>query len=126
MGHPYWSFIWVGIGGALGALVRHGIGTAVPARWPTPFPLATFLINVSGSLLLGLVVGLGGRAGGLPSPLYLGLATGFLGAYTTFSSLSVETLRLWQAGSPGLSLANGIGSLVVGLLAAWLGMRLAR
>lgn len=120
------NYIWVGLGGVLGALARYGVGALVAERWPTPFPLGTFLINVSGSCLLGLLIGLGGRRAGLPSPVYLALGTGFLGAYTTFSTWSVDTLRLWQSGSPGLALANALGSMAAGLLAAWVGMTIGR
>lgn len=120
------NFVWVGLGGVLGALARYGVGALVAARWPTAFPAGTFLINVSGSFLLGLLVGLDGRRGGMPSAAYLALGTGFLGAYTTFSTWSVDTLRLWQSGFPGLALANALGSLVAGLLAAWVGMVLGR
>jgi CrcB protein len=116
----------VGLGGFLGATARHGVNLLVARAWSRSFPLATFLINVTGAFLLGLFMTLAMERGAFgPTPRLL-VATGFLGAYTTFSTLEYESHRLAQAGSPGWALANLVGSVVVGYLAVVLGVRLAR
>ena len=93
--------------------------SAVCARWPW----GTALINVSGSLLLGLLTGLGTR--GLPSDAVLVLGTGLLGGWTTFSTASVETVRLLQQGRAAASLGYGLGVLVLSIAAALLGLALS-
>lgn len=94
-------------------------------RWPSGFPWGTLVINVSGSFLLGVLFGLEFRRV-LPPDARLALAIGLIGAYTTFSTWSVETLRLAQSGSYGLAAVNAIGSTMLGLVAAWLGVALGR
>ncbi|MFT4124865.1 MAG: fluoride efflux transporter CrcB [Gordonia sp. (in: high G+C Gram-positive bacteria)] len=113
------------IAGACGAVARFVVDGAVKRRWPTTFPLATFGINVTGSLLLGLIAG---------SVLYQGvdpgwqavLGTGFCGGYTTFSTAAFETVRLAQARKRILAGAYAVGSLaatvaacVCGLVIGW-------
>ncbi|SEH49792.1 CrcB protein [Halopenitus malekzadehii] len=84
----------VGLGAAVGALLRHGTGSVVAARLgDRDLPYGTFTVNVVGSFVLGLVA----FAGASTSVQFL-VGTGACGAYTTFSSFSVETVRLWEAG----------------------------
>jgi CrcB protein len=120
--------LWVGAGGFLGASARYWLGAWVQARWGTAFPWATLAINVSGSFLLGLVMAaLLERPGAPRAPeLRLLLAVGFLGAYTTFSTFSYETLALLAAARWARALANALGSLLAGLAAVWLGVFLGR
>ena len=116
----------VAVAGALGALARYGIGSVVSARYPGAFPLGTFLINVSGSFLLGLLfVGLTERAGLSPA-LRTTVTVGFLGAFTTFSTFSLETFRLLEDGALGVAALNALGSLAAGLVAVWLGVSIGR
>lgn len=111
----------VGLGGFLGAVARFLVGTWIVNRYGASFPWATFVINVSGSFLLGLLGTLIlGRV--LVNPNWrLGVTIGFIGAYTTFSTFEYESARL---GSSWKALANLAGSLVAGYGAVWLGIRL--
>lgn len=118
------GILLIALGGALGALARYGLTLWVQLRWlpQATFPWGTFLINVSGSFLLGVTLTLvGGRV--LPPPWRFFFATGFLGAYTTFSTFEYESVQLgfsWQA------LGNLLGSVIVGYGGVLLGMRLAQ
>jgi len=120
--------LWVGVGGFLGANARYWLGEWVQARWGAAFPWATFLINVSGSFVLGLLVALLAARTAFPHApvLRLALAVGFLGAYTTFSTFTMETLTLMSGGAWLRAFGNMFGSLAAGMLAVWLGTTLGR
>jgi fluoride exporter len=119
------DLLLVMLGGALGALARYGVGLGVAQFFGSTFPLGTVLINISGSFVLGVLVSLSGpMAINAGARLFFG--TGFCGAYTTFSTFSVETLNLMEKGSYGWSLVYLLGNLVGGILAAWLGFIVAR
>jgi fluoride exporter len=111
--------------GALGALARYGVDGAVSRR-ATDFPWGTFLVNVSGSFLLGLVFTLLSERLAVAPWIRAAVAIGFLCAYTTFSTLSLETYRLMEARSYALAGANMLGSAAVGLLALYGGVVLGR
>jgi CrcB protein len=113
----------VAIGGLIGAPTRFLVDRLVADRVETDFPLGTFLINVSGSFVLGLLTGLD-LAGHIPLVVKALVGTGFCGAYTTFSTWSYETVRLLQEGEYLEAFTNAILSVVVGLLAAGAGMAL--
>ncbi|MFN2489252.1 MAG: CrcB family protein [Actinomycetota bacterium] len=83
----------VAIGGALGAFARYSLEGVIAQRQRTPFPLSTLIINVSGSVLLGAIVG-AVLSGSLPKSTLTWAGTGFCGGYTTFSTLTYETVRL--------------------------------
>ena len=119
------NFVLVALGGALGAATRYGVSLALPAR-ESGWPLATFLINVSGSLLIGLLAGwLATRdAGGEPWRLLLGV--GVLGGFTTFSAYSLETLRMLERGDIAGASIYAIGSVIAGLAAVAIGLLVAR
>lgn len=112
----------VGVTGALGALARYMVVEATARWWRRSFPLAIFLINISGAFLLGAVTTAFASPAQLPARLALGV--GFLGGYTTFSTLSYETLALARRGERLHALANAGGSLLAGALAAFLGLAL--
>ena len=115
----------IAIAGALGALARWGIGTWFGQRFPS-FPWGTLVINVSGSFLLGvLFAALIERSAGTPT-MRVALTTGLMGAYTTFSTFSLETFRLFEDGATGAAIANIGLSLALGLVAVWLGVGLGR
>lgn len=99
------SVLAVTVGGALGAAARWLLDQAIAARNPTAFPLGTLLVNVTGSLALGALVGLH-TAGRLPDAALLWAGTGFLGAYTTFSTFTYETLGLIEDGAWRHAAAN--------------------
>jgi CrcB protein len=112
------------VGGALGALARWAVELAVPSVGG--FPLATLLINVSGAFGLGLLGVL--LLERLPPTRYLRplLGIGFLGAYTTFSTMAMEGVRLLDGGRPGLAVGYWAATLLVGQMAGVWGMWLGR
>jgi CrcB protein len=115
----------IAVAGAVGALARWGVGTWFGQRFPA-FPWGTMVINVSGSFVLGvLFAALIERAAGSPT-MRIALTTGLMGAYTTFSTFSLETFRLLEDGATGAALANVGLSLALGLVAVWLGVSLGR
>ena len=120
------TILGVAIAGALGALARYGLGGFITSRIPSTFPWETFVINVSGSLIIGVLFVIFTEKL-MPHPaLRASLMVGFVGAYTTFSTFSLETIRLVQDGSIALAAANIFGSVGAGLVAVWLGIVLAR
>jgi fluoride exporter len=112
------------LGGMLGAPARYVVDRAVQAKHDSVFPWGTFAVNVAGSLVLGFLLG-AQRHLGLSASVVLLLGTGFCGGLTTFSTFGYETLRLLEDGAVGEAGVNVIGSLALGVLAAWLGFRLA-
>jgi len=115
------TVVLLALAGGLGAAVRFMMDGLIRARVRTALPWATIFINVSGSLLLGFLAGLV-MEGQAPQSLQLILGTGFLGGYTTFSTASLETIRLVQSGRMGLALVNGLGSMAVSVGAAAAGV----
>ena len=115
------TVLLLALAGGLGAAVRFMADGLIRARVRTAMPWATILINVSGSLLLGFLAGLV-MEGQAPESLQLIVGTGFLGGYTTFSTASLETIRLVQSGRMGLALVNGLGSMAVSVGAAAAGV----
>ncbi|MEN0103418.1 MAG: fluoride efflux transporter CrcB [Curtobacterium sp.] len=118
------ELLLVAVGGGVGAALRFLLDGLVKAR-VSGFPLGTVVINVSGSLVLGLLTGLG-QAGTLALPAVAILGTGMMGGYTTFSTASVETVQLLRSGKTRLAVLNGLGMLVVSVGAAALGLLLGR
>ncbi len=119
------ALVAIAAGGALGALSRYGIGLAL-RHDPGAFPLATFVINVVGCLLIGaliVVITEWTQVHPLVRPF---LATGILGGFTTFSTYAVDAQQLLNAGRLGTALAYIAGTLAAALAATWLGMLLAR
>jgi len=115
----------VALGGALGAPARYGVAQLVHVA-PDTFPWATFWTNITGSFALGVVTAL--LVERFPPSRYLRafVATGFLGAYTTYSTFAVETVLLAKDGHPGIALAYAAGCLVAGFVAVWVGLVAAR
>jgi CrcB protein len=120
------AYLAVAIGGTLGCWARYGMTNLVQALYGRAFPYATLSINVIGSFLMGLLfVGTLERVTVHPD-LRVGILTGFLGGFTTFSAFSMETLLLVEQGQPGKGALYVVLSLVLGLLAVLLGAYLAR
>jgi fluoride exporter len=116
----------VAVGGAAGAVMRWLMASGVQKMAGGAFPWGTFAVNALGSLLLGfLFVWLIERstAGEL---LRLAVTVGFLGAFTTFSTYSLESIRLLQEGALGMAAANVMGQVIVCLMLTWIGVQLAR
>lgn len=116
----------IALGGALGAVARYQVAATVQQRLPAGFPWGTFVVNVSGCLLMGLVTTvLTERVAGYAEWRYL-VPIGFIGAYTTFSTFELEIFR---AGAEGAFLIGGVylvGSVAVGYAALWAGIVLGR
>lgn len=112
---------WAGIAvlGGLGAVARFTLDTAVDRRTTTAFPLGILVVNVSGAFLLGLLTGLG-----LPRDVALVVGTGFVGAYTTFSTWMLQTRLLLEERHWVVPVVNIAVSVGLGLLAAWAGLQL--
>ncbi len=111
--------------GALGSLGRYGVSEWAKRAFGEGFPVGTLMVNAVGSILLGLIAGLA-IGGAISREAKLAIGVGFCGAFTTFSTFSVETLSLAQDGKLGRAAANVGLSLVLGLLGAWLGLWVAR
>ena len=111
----------VGVAAAAGATARYVIDQYVRYRRPGAFPLGTWLINISGSFLLGLLAGLS-TGHGLPEQAVRIFGTGFCGAYTTFSTFSYETILLSKKEQTGLAILYSLSSLVAGLSAGAVGL----
>ena len=116
------TVIGIAVAGALGALARYGLEGFVSHRAPGAFPWGTFVVNVSGSFVLGFLFTVLTDRMTVDPWLRSALTIGFLGAYTTFSTLSLESYRLISDGAIGLALANMLGSLAAGLTAVYLGI----
>lgn len=115
------SFFLIGLGGALGTLARYGLGQLVMRIWTGALPLWTWAANLTGCLLIGVAVAvLGAEA----RDARLFAVVGFLGAFTTFSTFSLETVRLLERGLVGHALVNAVGAVVLGLACVWLGLRI--
>jgi len=117
----------VGLGGAIGAILRYLVGSAFLQRFGPGFPWGTFAINVTGSFLIGVVAQFAlTRSFGVTPMVRIFAATGVLGGYTTFSTFSLDTVVLVGDAAPAIALAYAAGSVVSGVIAAYLGQVVAR
>jgi CrcB protein len=119
------EWVFVASGGALGAVSRHGVNLAILNLMGSSL-LGTFMANVTGSLVLGLLIGFWETRPEVPSEYRLFLAVGFLGSYTTFSTLAVATMQGIDTGDFGRALLNLGGSILVGMAAAFAGLVVGR
>ena len=121
------SFLMVGIGGAFGAMARHGVGLASIRALGPGFPYGTLIVNILGSFLMGILIAwLVRRTGGSSNEMRLFLATGFLGGFTTFSAFSLDTIVLYERGEIGIALFYVFASVVASVLALIAGLWLIR
>lgn len=119
-------YLLVGIGGALGAMARLAIGGLVGAL-PNGFPLSTFLINIAGSLAMGLLVGvLAKTTPQFQNEIRLFVAVGVFGGFTTFSSFSLDAITMIERGDVLLAAAYVFGSVLFGIAGLWIGMQAMR
>jgi CrcB protein len=122
------TLVLIAAGGAAGAVARFLVDNAVLDRFSGAFPLGILVVNLSGTFVLGLLAALIIDRGVLPADLRSPLLVGFLGAYTTFSTLMLDSWRLFEDGLPMLALVNIAGSTVLGVVAVvgglWLGRSL--
>lgn len=120
------SLAFIALGGAAGAVARFILDTAVSQRLGAEFPWGTLVINASGSFALGVLFALAVERAVLPAAIRGSVMIGFLGAYTTFSTLMLESWRLAEDGALALAFANLLGSVVIGMVAVYAGVVLGR
>lgn len=119
------SILLVGIGSCAGGILRYALSLAVHSD-KNGFPFATFIVNITGCLLIGLIYGLFSKFSDTSSGLCLLLTTGFCGGFTTFSTFSNEALKMLQNGYLTGFLLYVLGSILLGILAAYLGYAAVR
>lgn len=117
------AVVWVALGGACGAVLRH-LAVKLLSSQMTTFPLGTLAVNVTGSFLIGLLAGSVFSDPKISVGPKLFFQTGLLGAFTTFSAFSLETLQLWQTGQVKSAIANIALNVILCLAAVFLGMAL--
>ncbi len=117
------NVLLIGLGSALGGMARYGVQLLAAARWGQSFPVGTIAANVSGSFLIGLVFAVTEPAGRWPASVAVRhfFMTGLFGGYTTFSSFSLQTLNLAREGQMVWAVMNAVLSVLLCLLAVWLG-----
>lgn len=121
------AYLLVGLGGALGSVARYGSGVLVGRVWSSSFPLGTLLINIAGSLAMGLFVGYLART----TPAWqadgrLFVAVGIFGGFTTFSSFSLDAIAMIERGEFGQALLYVLISVIVAIAALYIGLVVMR
>ena len=120
------SYLLVFIGGGLGASLRHTINMVFTRTFGTGFPYHTFFINVSGSIVMGLIAGYLAFKGEATQHWRLFLMTGILGGYTTFSAFSLDTALLYERGEVALAALYVVGSVALSIAGLFAGLALVR
>jgi CrcB protein len=120
------TYLLVFIGGGLGSSLRHTINVLCARAFGTAFPYHTFIINITGSIIMGLIAGYLALKGEASQPWRLFLMTGVLGGYTTFSAFSLDTALLYERGEVGLALLYVLGSVGLSILGLFAGLALVR
>jgi CrcB protein len=120
------NYVLVFVGGGLGATLRHVINMTCARCMGAAFPWGTFIINITGSAVMGLIAGYLAYKGEASQPWRLFLMTGILGGYTTFSAFSLDTAVLYERGELGLALAYVLGSVVLSIAGLFAGLALVR
>ncbi len=116
----------IAIGGAIGAVARYQIAAMIQARVPVGFPYGTFVVNVTGCLMMGVTMALLTERLVLHPNWRFLIPIGFIGAYTTFSTFELETFAAVSEGAWAIAAANVVGSMVAGYAALWAGFAAAR
>ena len=120
------AWLLVALGGAGGSVLRYGVARLAASYLGPTTVMGTFIVNVTGSFLLGLFIALALEKASLSGNLRALVAVGFLGGYTTFSTLSLESVRLVEDGELLRAAASILGNLVLGLAAAYIGLLVGR
>jgi fluoride exporter len=120
------GYLLVFFGGGLGASLRHAVNMACARGLGTDFPYGTFIINITGSIVMGLIAGYLAFKGGATQHWRLFLMTGILGGYTTFSAFSLDTALLYERGALGLAAVYVLGSVVISIAGLFAGLALVR
>jgi CrcB protein len=120
------NYLLVFIGGGLGSTLRQIVNVVCPRLLGTAFPYHTFIINITGSIVMGLVAGYLAFKGDAAQPWRLFLMTGILGGYTTFSAFSLDTAVLYERGEVELAVFYVVGSVVISIVGLFAGLALVR
>jgi fluoride exporter len=120
------GYILVFVGGGLGSTLRHIINMVSARLLGTAFPYHTFIINITGSTVMGLIAGYLAFKGVASQPWRLFLMTGILGGYTTFSAFSLDAAMLYEKGEIGLAALYVVGSVVLSIAGLFAGLALVR
>jgi fluoride exporter len=120
------NYLLVFIGGGLGSSLRHTVNVVCARYLGTAFPYHTFIINITGSIVMGLIAGYLAFKGEAALPWRLFLMTGILGGYTTFSAFSLDAAVLYERGEIGQALFYVLGSVVFSILGLFAGLALVR
>jgi len=120
------GYVLVFLGGGLGAALRHLVNLTCARCLGIAFPWGTFIINISGSTVMGLIAGYLAFKGEASQPWRLFLMTGILGGYTTFSAFSLDAALLYERGEIGLAAAYVVGSVVLSIAGLFAGLALVR
>lgn len=121
------GYVLVFLGGGLGASLRHAVNTASTKLLGSTFPFGTFIINITGSTVMGLIAGYFAFKGGANQQWWrLVLMTGVLGGYTTFSAFSLDTALLYERGAVGLAVLYVLGSVGMSIAGLFAGLALVR
>jgi CrcB protein len=120
------NYLLVFIGGGLGSALRHTVNVICPKLFGTHFPYHTFIINVTGSTIMGLIAGYLAFKGDAAQSWRLFVMTGILGGYTTFSAFSLDAAVLYERGEIGLAAFYVLGSVILSILGLFAGLALIR
>ena len=120
------NYLLVFVGGGIGSTLRHIVNVVCPRFLGTNFPYHTFIINISGSTIMGLIAGYLAFRGDASQSWRLFLMTGILGGYTTFSAFSLDAALLYERGEIGLAALYVVGSVVLSIAGLFAGLALVR
>ncbi len=118
--------VWVGVAGFFGAVARYQLDSLISRHARGAFPWGTLVVNLSGCFVLGILFTLSSERLDANPAMRTALTVGFLGAYTTFSTFSLQAVRLTEDGAVALAFGYVAASVAIGLLAAWAGMAAGR
>jgi CrcB protein len=120
------NYLLVFIGGGLGSALRHTVNVICPKLFGAHFPYHTFIINITGSTIMGLIAGYLAFKGDAGQSWRLFVMTGILGGYTTFSAFSLDAAVLYERGEIGLAAFYVLGSVILSILGLFAGLALIR
>jgi fluoride exporter len=120
------TILLIGLGGFAGAITRYLVDAGATNLLGAAFPWGILLVNLSGSFALGLLFAVGAERDMIPASVRTTVFVGFLGAYTTFSTLTLDTVRLVERGDWGAAFGNAVGSMALGMLAVVAGLAIGR